>query len=244
VTLKTSVKDVREDSLTLIDESGEEYSYAADLVIFTAGTEQSPFVRAIDAEKDRFGRLVTRDTLQLKDFPNVFSLGDCSSVEGQQNPSTAQGKGAVCVCVFTYSVLGSHSLLRRRLLVAMQQAGTAASNLVKYLTFNATDSEALPSNERMSSFKYLSLGEMLSLGLTDGAITSLGGLIQLSGPLAGNPDLSYSLSAYIIFSVSSLAAIGRRVVYAVRMPTASQQAKALLTAGAVTAGKLLKSVFD
>jgi NADH dehydrogenase FAD-containing subunit len=101
VTLKTSVKDVREDSLTLIDESGEEYSYAADLVIFTAGTEQSPFVRAIDAEKDRFGRLVTRDTLQLKDFPNVFSLGDCSSVEGQQNPSTAQGKGAVCVCLHT-----------------------------------------------------------------------------------------------------------------------------------------------
>ena len=40
------------------------------------------------------------------------------------------------------------------------------------------------------------------------------------------------------------AALGRRVVYAVRMPTLTQQAKALLTAGAVTTGKLFGSFFS
>ena len=39
-------------------------------------------------------------------------------------------------------------------------------------------------------------------------------------------------------------ALGRRVVYAVRMPTLTQQAKALLTAGAVTTGKLFGSFFS
>ena len=51
VTLQTSVKNVSADHITLIDESGAEYAYQADLVIFTAGTEQSPFIKAIEAEK-------------------------------------------------------------------------------------------------------------------------------------------------------------------------------------------------
>ena len=43
---------------------------------------------------------------------------------------------------------------------------------------------------------------------------------------------------------SFCSALGRRVVYAVRMPTKTQQAKAILTAGAVTAGKLFSSFFQ
>eukprot|EP00597_Dinobryon_sp_UTEXLB2267_P004609 CAMPEP_0170065156 /NCGR_PEP_ID=MMETSP0019_2-20121128/5350_1 /TAXON_ID=98059 /ORGANISM="Dinobryon sp., Strain UTEXLB2267" /LENGTH=494 /DNA_ID=CAMNT_0010271957 /DNA_START=61 /DNA_END=1545 /DNA_ORIENTATION=- len=198
VSLRTSVKSVGEGSLTLIDEEGSEYSYSTDLAIFTAGTEQSPLVKLLDVQKDKFGRILTTDTLQLKDYPNVFALGDCSSVEGVSNPSTAQ--------------------------VAMQQAGTTAGNLAKWLKSNATGSSEAqqPRAQRLEAFKYLPLGEMLTLGMTDGAISSLGGLVQLSGPLA---------------------ALGRRVVYAVRMPTATQQAKALLTAGAVTSGKLFQAVF-
>jgi NADH dehydrogenase FAD-containing subunit len=51
VTLQTSVKNVSAEHITLIDESGAEYEYKSDLVIFTAGTEQSPFIKAIQAEK-------------------------------------------------------------------------------------------------------------------------------------------------------------------------------------------------
>jgi len=58
----------------------------------------------------------------------------------------------------------------------MQQAGVAAGNVFNFLTA----SSAAP-----KPFAYLPLGEMLTLGLADGAISSLGGLLQLSGPLAG-----------------------------------------------------------
>eukprot|EP01036_Dinobryon_divergens_P028614 gene28614-37590_t len=156
VTLQTSVKNVSAEHITLIDESGAEYAYQSDLVIFTAGTEQSPFIKAIQAEK-------------------------CSPSE-----IAAQWKETRTP--------------------PPPKAGTVAGNIAKYL-------KSSNSSDGLSIFKYLPLGEMLTLGITDGAISSLG-------------------------------ALGRRVVYAVRMPTLTQQAKALLTAGAVTTGKLFSSFFN
>jgi len=42
-------------------------------------------------KKDKFGRIVTSESLQLLDYPGVFALGDCSSIQGAANPATAQG---------------------------------------------------------------------------------------------------------------------------------------------------------
>ena len=47
--------------------------------------------------------------------------------------------------------------------VAMQQAGTAAGNIAKYL-------KSSNSSDGLSIFKYLPLGEMLTLGQGDGSI--------------------------------------------------------------------------
>jgi NADH dehydrogenase FAD-containing subunit len=63
---------------------------------------------------------------------------------------------------------------------------------------------------------------MLSLGNADAAITSLGGLIQLNGPLAS---------------------VARRLVYAGRMPTSKQKVNAALNAGISTAANLLSTLF-
>eukprot|EP01031_Cornospumella_fuschlensis_P027322 gene27322-33007_t len=98
--------------------------------------------------------------------------------------------------------------------VALQQSSTLAKNL--YVSLVGKEQKF------MEEFKYISLGEMLSLGDADATITTLGGLLGLKGPLA---------------------ALGRRAIYAVRMPTPKQTVKALITASAVTTGKLLSSVF-
>ena len=45
--------------------------------------------------QDEYGRLLTSRSLQLKGRPEVFALGDCSAVEGDKNPSTAQGAHAI-----------------------------------------------------------------------------------------------------------------------------------------------------
>jgi NADH:ubiquinone reductase (non-electrogenic) len=189
--LKTSVKEVRENELILIDGNGREYSEPADLIILTSGTQQSEFIKSLNIAKDATGRILTGTTLQSKDYNEVFALGDCSCIEGQLNPSTAQ--------------------------VAMQQSDIVAKNLgtlVKEGSANGTG--------KLETFKFLDLGEMVTLGITDASVTSLGGLLELSGPFA---------------------ALGRRIIYAVRMPTTAQKAKALITASSVTAGKLMKSFF-
>ena len=59
----------------------------------------------------------------------------------------------------------------------------------------------------MMPFRYADLGEMLSLGDSAGAMSSLG-LINLQGPLAN---------------------LGRRAVYAARMPTSQQAVRAGLS---------------
>lgn len=189
VAYNTSIKEVVANGVHLIDETGADYFVEADIVLCTAGSEQSPLVKRFSLKKNRSGRLLTRDTLQSVEYDNVFCLGDCAVIEGDELPGTAQ--------------------------VALQQAGTVAHNILQLQCHNAA-------GNRLKSFKYFSLGEMLSLGTLDATISSLGGLVQLSGPLA---------------------AIGRRAIYAVRMPTTLQTVKALVTASATTTGKIWKDIF-
>jgi len=111
---------------------------------------------------------------------------------------------------------------------------------------------------------------MLTLGDTNAAVTSLNGLVALKGPIgtareytihsiychvsiAAYTDHLYILVfvivlplllAFLIIYVMfcyAIAAIGRRAIYAVRMPTITQSVKAFVSAASVTTGKLLSS---
>ena len=62
--------------------------------------------------------------------------------------------------------------------VAMQQAQVAAFNVLSVLTENSNR------KTKLLPFKYLDLGEMLTLGTYDATINSFGGLLQLQGPSA------------------------------------------------------------
>lgn len=198
VQYNTSVNAVLPNTIDLQGPDGVSSSLPADLVVFTAGTEQSEFIRSLEIAKDAFGRVQTTPALQSKSHPNVFALGDCSSIEGQTNPATAQ--------------------------VAMQQSGVVANNVLAAIkSSRIMESEKRERAPKMKDFKYLPLGEMLTLGDTNAAITSLGGYLKLSGPVA---------------------AAGRRAVYAARMPTLTQKVKAAVTAGAVTTGKIWRRTFS
>lgn len=200
--LNTAVKCVHKDSVELTDiSSGATSTVPSDIVLFTAGTEPSPLIQSLAVRKDKYGRILTSKTLQCMDVPCIFALGDCGTVENAHNPATAQ--------------------------VAMQQASTAAHNVLAFL---AAPGDESPHEQRaghtvaaMKEFEFYSLGEMLTLGDTNATITSLGGWVTLSGPIA---------------------ALGRRAVYGVRMPTLTQTVKALISASAVTGGKLLAEVFQ
>jgi len=96
--------------------------------------------------------------------------------------------------------------------VAIQQATVVSWNIYASLlndndsAMNTNNSESQQSLDLLP-FSYLDLGEMLTLGEEDASITSLDGLVRLDG--AG-------------------ASVLRRLIYAVRMPTAQQALSAAL----------------
>lgn len=84
--------------------------------------------------------------------------------------------------------------------VAMQQASVAAWNI----------RDTLLGNNTLLKFRFLDLGQIMTLGEDDATISSLGGLFALDGPRASE---------------------FRRMIYAVRMPTWIQKVRAGVKAG-------------
>jgi len=197
VNCDTEVREVHPDRVTLSTSGEEAFDLSTDLVICTAGMQQTSLVSDLSLSKDSSGRLLTERSLRCKSRSHVFALGDCASIEGDRLPSTAQ--------------------------VAMQQSEIVARNLI--ICANATRSEQRMSSTSLERFRFVPLGEMLTLGgdFSDASITSLGGLVQLEGPLA---------------------ALARRVVYSARMPTTPQAVNALVGTGISLVGKALTSVIE
>ncbi len=190
---KTSVKLVKQNGLELVNSENETSFLDSDLILFTAGMEQSSFVKGLNIAKDKYGRISVKKSLQSVEYENVFSLGDCCGIEDSSVPSTAQA--------------------------AIQQAVAVARNVeVAWNNKFSREEKKTP----LEDFSYLSLGEMVSLGDTNAAISSLGGYVTIRGPLA---------------------AIGRRILYAARMPTTSQSIRAFLTASSSITGKFISKWF-
>ena len=156
----------------------------ADLLIWTAGATSTNTRRGIlnsILPRDKNGRLVTGRLMRVKDTENVFALGDCSRASKVPYAATAQ--------------------------VAIQQAPVAAWNVFATLMNKSGRRDKSGNEYKLLPFEYLNLGEMMTLGSDDATLSSLGGLIQLSGPAAS---------------------VARRLIYAVRMPTVRQGATAVI----------------
>ena len=84
--------DTNEDYLTTILDNGTQiHTYT---VVWTAGVMPESVLDNISCEKDKKGRLVTDEFLQVRGLTNVFAAGDCASIidpqSGKPCPPTAQ----------------------------------------------------------------------------------------------------------------------------------------------------------
>lgn len=105
VDLNTSIAGVDAHQITLVNGT-DRWEVPTDLVVWAIGTRPQSWLQSLDLEQTATGQLVTLPTLQLKDHPEVFALGDIAAIEdgaGITVPTTAQA--------------------------AFQQAKTAAHNL-------------------------------------------------------------------------------------------------------------------
>jgi NADH dehydrogenase len=57
------------------------------LTVWAAGVVGHPKLAAVDAERDRLGRLLTLPTMQLKGHPEIYGAGDAVAVEGKPDAS-------------------------------------------------------------------------------------------------------------------------------------------------------------
>lgn len=147
----------------------------ADLIVWAAGTQPSALVREVGLPLDERGRVRTSSRMVVID-------------EDKDAPPSLFALGDVAAAV---DARGEAPPATAQ--VAMQQADYVAWNV-----------RAAARGERLLPFRYLALGEMLSLGDDAATVSALGGAIELEGRLAS---------------------ASRRAVYAARMPTARQAVK-------------------
>lgn len=187
VSLDTAVTNITgslKTGFTLtLEQQGEPLTLPTDLVVWTAGTQVSELGRSLECPHSDRGKCLVTPTLQLRDRPEVFVLGDLAEIEGGNPlPDTAQ--------------------------VVYQQAGRAAANLRSHaLQHHPGAKRSRMGTKRSRSprpFRYLHLGEMMTLGISNGVVDSFG--IHINGKL-GN--------------------LIRRLVYTQRLPTLKHSLRVL-----------------
>jgi NADH:ubiquinone reductase (non-electrogenic) len=86
VRLQAQVATVEQKEILLKDGSRVPYG----MMVWSTGNTQTPFVKSLPFEKDRGSRLITDEFFHLKGFTNIYSLGDCATIEGNFLPATSQ----------------------------------------------------------------------------------------------------------------------------------------------------------
>ncbi len=52
-------------------------------IIWAAGNEASPLLKSLGADLDRAGRVLVENDLSIKDYPNIFVIGDAANIKNQ-----------------------------------------------------------------------------------------------------------------------------------------------------------------
>ncbi len=80
VNLQTKVSAVESHGI-VYEFNGKQSEIETVLTVWTAGVKVNPLIEKLDLPKDKKGLISVLPTLQVKDFENVFALGDIADVE-------------------------------------------------------------------------------------------------------------------------------------------------------------------
>jgi NADH dehydrogenase len=64
-----------------------------DVTIWTAGIQPSPIVQQLQLPQDTQGRLIINEYHQIKEYPEIYVVGDCASLQFSPSAQAAQGQG-------------------------------------------------------------------------------------------------------------------------------------------------------
>lgn len=90
--LQTKLVKATTNSVEL--ENGNHFSIPTNTLIWTAGVSQDPIIESLPCEKDRRGKIMVNEYLEVPDLPGVWAVGDCAHIPdpetGNSFPPTAQ----------------------------------------------------------------------------------------------------------------------------------------------------------
>ncbi|MDQ3061907.1 MAG: NAD(P)/FAD-dependent oxidoreductase [Acidobacteriota bacterium] len=80
VQLQTKVLEVKPHGI-VSEHNGKQTEIETVTTVWTAGVKVNPLIEKLNLPKDEGGLIIVNQTLQVKDFDNVFALGDIAKVE-------------------------------------------------------------------------------------------------------------------------------------------------------------------
>lgn len=80
VILGSVVKEVNTEGVKL-----EDKFIPAKNIIWAAGNKASPLLKELESELDKMGRAVVEDDCSLKDYPNIFVIGDAAAFKTEKS---------------------------------------------------------------------------------------------------------------------------------------------------------------
>ncbi|MGB7292813.1 MAG: NAD(P)/FAD-dependent oxidoreductase, partial [Thermodesulfobacteriota bacterium] len=90
--LNTRLIDAGENKVELDD--GSPFSIPTNTLIWTAGVSPDPIIQSLPCGKDKRGKIMVNEYLEVPDLPGVWALGDCAHIPdpetGSSYPPTAQ----------------------------------------------------------------------------------------------------------------------------------------------------------
>ncbi|MCL5028069.1 MAG: NAD(P)/FAD-dependent oxidoreductase [Bacteroidetes bacterium] len=78
VLLNARVTNVSEDGVSIADEFIQTKN-----IIWAAGNEASPLLKSLNVTLDRIGRVIVEKDLSIKDYPNIFVIGDAANITNE-----------------------------------------------------------------------------------------------------------------------------------------------------------------
>ncbi len=87
---KSMVTEIKEDEVELRVVLKEGQEIPCGIVVWSTGIGATPLVQGIEAPKDNQQRLIVNERLEVPGLDGVYAAGDCSVMEGNPLPPTAQ----------------------------------------------------------------------------------------------------------------------------------------------------------
>jgi NADH:quinone reductase (non-electrogenic) len=88
IAVRTNAPVMKVDATRVYLKDGAQLEYG--LLVWSTGIGPTQLIQSLPFAKDKFSRMVVNNYLQVEEVPEIYALGDCAVIAGENFPVTAQ----------------------------------------------------------------------------------------------------------------------------------------------------------